>query len=126
MPLSPPSSEANRGSRLFGVAFWGTLVIPTTGTYYLAITNQDDSAGLWIDTSGNNNFEAGELLQSVGCCGNTAFITTTLNAGTYKIAFAVDDTGGGSGLTGRFQPGSWGVPRSGRPCPSCRRSPPAT
>ena len=105
------------GATAFTATFTGTVTIPTTGTYYFAVTNNDDLATLWIDSSGNNSFEAPEMVRSVGCCNNTGFATVNLNAGTYKIAWAVEDTGGGSGLTGRFQPGTAGVPSLGTNMP---------
>ncbi len=105
------------GSAAFTAVFFGTVTVDTTGTYYFAITNNDDTAAVWVDTDGSNSFDAGELVHSGGCCNNTGFGSRTLNAGTYNIAYAVEDTGGGSGLTGRFQPGSWGVPASGTAMP---------
>jgi fibronectin-binding autotransporter adhesin len=105
------------GGAAFSVVFEGMLVIPTTGTYYFAATNNDDNSTVWIDTSGNNAFEAGEMVQSVGCCNATGFVSRTLNAGTYRIVYANSDSGGGSGLTGRFQPGTLGVPANGLAMP---------
>lgn len=99
------------GGNAFTTVFVGNIVVPTAGTYYLALTNNDDTAALWLDAGGgggianNDNFESGEMLQTVGCCNGTGFVTVTLAAGTYKIAYAVEDTGGGSGLTARIQAG---------------------
>src|SRR5262249_43150079 len=44
------------------------------------------------------------------CCSTTGFGSVTLPAGNYLIAAAVTDGGGGSGLTLRFQPSSYGIP----------------
>jgi fibronectin-binding autotransporter adhesin len=111
------------GGSAFTTVFTGSINIPVAGTYYFALTNNDDTAALWLDaglgggTAGNNNFEAGEMLQTVACCNGTGFVTVVLPAGTFNFAYAVEDTGGGSGLTGRFQPASMGVPASGTAMP---------
>ncbi len=78
----------------------------TTGTYTFQVSGQDDNAVFWLDKNQNGTFDtaATEKLIDVGCCGTTTTATAALVAGqSYKVAWAVEDTGGGSGLVGSFQ-----------------------
>ncbi len=93
------------GGNNFTALFRGTFNATTTGTYAFALTQNDDQAALWLDLDQNGTFSTagGELITAPGCCNGTTVVSVALNAGQYNVAWAVEDTGGGSGLVGRFQ-----------------------
>ena len=100
----------------FSTGFIGNFTAPATGAYQAQVGIVDDTAGFWIDLNQNGVFEqagsaGSELISSQGCCQDGPIGTANLTAGqVYKIAIAVQDTGGGSSLAGRAAlPGGGGV-----------------
>jgi hypothetical protein len=69
----------------------------------------DDNGAFWVDLNRNGIFEStgsagSELLSGRGCCGDGPIGSANLIAGqSYNVAFGVEDTGGNSGYTARFQ-----------------------
>ncbi|MFI5377919.1 MAG: beta strand repeat-containing protein, partial [Tepidisphaerales bacterium] len=100
-PVPGPQTNAN-----YSTTWTTNFFAPTTGTYTFAVFNQDDTAAVWLDLNQNGIFESNgskgnEMLQSLGCCGNTTqTVTANLVGGqSYLLSYAMEDTGGGSGLT---------------------------
>ncbi|HEX5177484.1 MAG TPA: PA14 domain-containing protein, partial [Chthoniobacteraceae bacterium] len=90
----------------FAAVFVGEFKAPLTGDYQAQIAQEDDNAGFWIDLNQNGVFEAtgtagAELLSGRTCCGDGPIGTASLVANqTYRVAMAVEDTGGGSSIVG--------------------------
>ncbi len=103
----------------FTATFTGNFTAAATGAFTFGHSINDDSASIWVDLNRNGLFETGgsagnELIKNqIGCCGpsddanDTANGTAQLVAGqTYKVAFVVEDTGGGSSLGAKWAPGN--------------------
>lgn len=88
----------------FTAAFTGFFTPKVNGLHTFAISNNDDRAVIWVDTNSSGTFDAGEMLVNDGTvAGATTSGTATLTSGTrYRIAIAVEDTGGGSALVAQF------------------------
>jgi fibronectin-binding autotransporter adhesin len=103
----------------FAMGFFGNFTAPVSGLYSMQTGLVDDDAGWWVDLDGDGVFEGGavggqggegtpgdfgnELIARGGCCGDGPIGTVTLEAGRiYKVAMAVEDGQGGSGLVGRI------------------------
>jgi hypothetical protein len=101
--------NTNAAGQRFTAGFFGRLTAPENGLYQFQVTNVDDLAGFWVDLNRNGIFEStgsagSELISSQGCCGVGPIGEATLVAGqTYNIAFAIEDTGGDSGLSVNFK-----------------------
>jgi autotransporter-associated beta strand protein len=99
----------NAGGQRFTAGFFGRLTAPENGLYQFQVGTVDDLGGFWVDLDRNGVFEStgsagNELISGQGCCGDGPVGQATLVAGqTYNIAFAVEDTGGDSGLSARFK-----------------------
>ncbi|MDX1962847.1 MAG: PA14 domain-containing protein [Pirellulales bacterium] len=122
----------------FGVIYTGYFTTSvTTGTalaHEFATLDNDDSVSLWIDLNNNGTFDridgdndgvfttpgvdVDELIDNDRCCNQDDISSISLDAGTYKIALAVNDSGGGGsyhfqfgnthegGTTGTINPGA--------------------
>jgi hypothetical protein len=91
----------------FTAVFVGDFKAPVTGAYQAQIAQEDDNGGFWIDLNQNGIFEStgsagNELMSGRGCCGDGPVGTANLVANqTYRVAMAVEDTGGGSSVVAR-------------------------
>ena len=96
-----PGADTDR----FTAAFVGRFKPSTSGTFSLGLFEQDDNAAVYIDANQDGVFQAGERIAQAGCCQTTTDGNTpSLTAGQfYNILYAVEDTGGGGSLGGRFQ-----------------------
>ena len=90
----------------FTLVFFGTLTVNTAGIYSFGENPHDDTGAVWLDDDANGSFETtgaiSDLVFSNGCCSATTVNTRFLNPGTYKIAYTVEDGGGGGSITGRL------------------------
>jgi autotransporter-associated beta strand protein len=92
------------GTTNFTAAFTATVTVTTAGLYYIAPTNNDDGAAAWIDRNNDGVYDQTELaLATTGNGSTTMPAPIALTPGNYKITYVVQDTGGGSSLTGRFE-----------------------
>ena len=98
----------NAGQR-FTAGFFGKFTAPTTGEYLFQVARVDDLAGFWVDLDHNGIFEqngagGSELMSGSGCCGDGPLGAANLIGGeSYRVAIAVEDTGGGSSIEALFQ-----------------------
>jgi autotransporter-associated beta strand protein len=103
------SSPAITGGQTFTAVFFGTFTAQTNGLYSFQAGTVDDNGVFALDLNRNGVFESvgsagNEFLSSQACCGDGPIGMATLVAGqTYNVAFGVEDTGGFSGYTARFQ-----------------------
>ncbi len=96
----------NPGGNNFTAIFTGYFRSTVAGTYSFQISGQDDNAAFWLDKDQSGTFDsaANERLIDAPCCATTNTATVSLAAGQlYKFAYAVEDTGGNSGLVASFQ-----------------------
>jgi hypothetical protein len=97
------------GGQVFTAGFFGRLTASESGVHQFQLTHVDDIAGFWVDLNRNGVFESNgsagsELISTRTCCGVAPIGEATLVQGeTYNVAFAVQDTGGNSGLTASFK-----------------------
>jgi len=95
----------------YNASFLGNLNVPTGGggAFQFQITGVDDSGAFWVDLNQNGVFEAAgssgdERISQRGCCGDAGAGTANLIGGqVYRVAIAVEDTGGGGSITGKFK-----------------------
>jgi hypothetical protein len=87
----------------------GRFTPTQTGIYRFQSGTVDDNGAFWVDLNRNGIFETtgsagNELLSGQPCCADGPIGNATLLAGqSYNVAFGVEDTGGPSGYTARFQ-----------------------
>lgn len=88
----------------FTAVFVGQYTAQVSGDHRFAIQDNDDSAVIFIDKDQNGTFEDTDLVVNDGNLGDADIgALATLVAGqSYRIAYAVEDTGGGSLLQGNF------------------------
>ena len=124
LEFGPQGGADGAFSAFFGVAnadvftaiFTGKFEAFETGPHSFGHSLNDDGAAVWLDLNQNGLFEdagsAGpERLTFSGCCGNLATGMANLTAGqSYGYALTVQDTGGGSSISGFF--GSPSFPES--------------
>jgi hypothetical protein len=97
------TTTPNSGDFNFTAGFFGTFTAPVTGLYHFQVGQNDDNAGVIIDTTGTGHFNAGDQYAGIGCCGGSTGFNTFLTAGqSALLGFVNQDTGGGSGLVAQF------------------------
>ena len=95
-----------------GVAYRGTITVGGSSSIAAGPvsfgTNSDDGSSLYVDLNGDHVFTANErIVTNFGPHGPTQVIgTATLAAGTYDIAVAQYNGGGGGLIEARFAPGA--------------------
>ncbi len=100
-PANGPQVNDNK----FTAVTLANFTAPNTGTYTFKLLANDDTAAIWLDKDQNGVFgtAAAEMLVTSPCCSPGGTGTASLTAGqTYELAFAVEDTGGGSSLAIQF------------------------
>ncbi len=82
---------------------WTTSFTPNeSGVWQFQFGNEDDNAGVWLDTTGAAGvFEIGDRIYNRACCGASGVINTpSLVAGQpYLLGIVMNDTGGGGNFT---------------------------
>ena len=93
---------------IFTATFTGKFTAAQTGAYTLNGFENDDNLAFWVDLNQNGIFETAgsagnELAVQAGCCGGDVSATANLKAGqSYRVAFVIEDTGGGGSIGARF------------------------
>lgn len=97
----------------FAFLWEGTIIIPTTGTYYFRTTS-DDGSRLWLGSlngaTSPYSFSGTPVVNNDGLHGSQTVTSTarTLQAGVYPIAIAFFEQGGGQSMGV-----SWRTPSTG-------------
>ncbi len=97
--LTPRTQNDN-----FAFLWEGSITIPVTGTYYFR-TNSDDGSRLWLGALNSSvspySFSGTPTVNNDGLHGsqNRTSVALSLTAGTYPIAIAFYEQGGGEAMT---------------------------
>ncbi|QDU26773.1 Hemolysin, chromosomal [Anatilimnocola aggregata] len=99
----------NPGSTNFTAAFVADMTV-NGGSYYFGYLQNDDQASIWVDLNKDGDFDTGELVRDAASGNQGVGMTPVLAAGTYKVAFVVQEVGTNSAMIARVQSSAFAAP----------------